>query len=64
MPFILSKKREIPSDVKDIFERQMKFGIQYPIYRNETKEIVVKLTKNGKDLFKKVYFYAGVQPIS
>ena len=54
---ILSKKREIPSDVKDIFERQMKFGIQYPIYRNETKEIVVKLTKNGKDLFKKVYLY-------
>ena len=54
---ILSKKREIPSDVKDIFERQMKFGIQYPIYRNETKEIVVKLTKIGKDLFKRVYLY-------
>lgn len=57
---LLSKKRDIPDDIKEIFERQIKFGIQYPIYRNETKEIVVKLTKTGKELFKKVYLYRPV----
>lgn len=54
---IIPKERDIPKEVINIFERQIKYGVQYPIYTSEIEIIVVKMSDKGKDLFKRLYLY-------
>ena len=54
---ILPKQSYIPLELQNIFERQIKYGVQYPIFTNESQEIIVKMTDRGKDLFKRIYLY-------
>ena len=54
---IIPKERDIPSEVINIFERQIKYGVQYPIYTSEIEIIIVKMSEKGKDLFKRLYLY-------
>lgn len=50
-------RRIIVDKVRKIFDRQIKCGVQYPIYFDDDAEIIVKLTDKGKDLLKKIYLY-------
>ncbi len=54
---ILSEKAVVPEDIKDIFDRQVRSGVQYPIYKDEDKLIKVKFTEKGKYLFNRIYLY-------
>lgn len=54
---LLTKKADIPEDIKQIFDRQIRCGAQYPIFKNETDLIKVVLSQKGKYLFKKIYLY-------
>lgn len=54
---LLSKKAETPNDVKEIFERQIRCGVQYPIYRDEDQLIKVIMSNKGLYLYKKIYLY-------
>lgn len=54
---LLSKKREISEEILSLFSRQIKYGAQYPIYTNENEIIKVRLSKTGKELFKRIYLY-------
>ena len=54
---LLSASSNIPENIKEIFERQIKYGAQYPIMKNETDEIAVKLSDRGIELFKRIYLY-------
>ena len=57
---LLNTKRQIPDELITIFERQIKYGVQYPFYSAHEGEIIVKLTTKGKELFKKIYLYRPV----
>ena len=54
---LTNKKREISKEDIEIFKKQIKRGIQYPMSRNEQEEIIVKLNDDGKRLFKRIYLY-------
>lgn len=53
-------KSFIPNDCCQNFERQIACGVQYPIYNSDKEEIKVELTKNGQELFKKIYLYRPI----
>ena len=57
---LLNEKREITEKCSTIFERQIKYGVQYPFYTNYEEPVIVKLTERGKDLFKRIYLYRPV----
>ena len=57
---LLNEKREISNKCKTIFERQIKYGVQYPFYSNYEEPIIVKLTEKGKELFKRMYLYRPI----
>ena len=57
---LLNTKREISDEIVQIFERQIKYGVQYPFYSHNEEEVIVKMTKRGKDLFKKIYLYRPI----
>lgn len=54
---LLSKTAFISPVVKNIFDRQIRCGVQYPIYEGEENLIKVKFTARGLFLFKKIYLY-------
>lgn len=54
---LLSKKSVIEDDVKEIFERQIRCGAQYPISKKENALIKVVLSPKGLYLFQKIYLY-------
>ncbi|MBQ9116193.1 MAG: WYL domain-containing protein [Clostridia bacterium] len=55
--FPLSERAEIPEKNVDLFEKQIKYGAQYPFYNTDGQPIKVRLTEKGKELFKKIYLY-------
>lgn len=57
---LLSTASFIPDNIIEIFDRQIKYGAQYQIMKNETEEIAVRLTTKGMELFKKIYLYRPV----
>ena len=54
---LLNEKRDITEKCQMIFERQIKYGVQYPFYTFYDEPVVVKMTERGKELFKKIYLY-------
>ena len=54
---VLSDKSEIPEYIKDVFNRQIRCGVQYPIFKEEDKLIKVKFTEKGIYLFNRIYLY-------
>ncbi len=54
---VLSDKSEIADEIKAIFDRQVRCGVQYPIFKGEDKLIKVKLTDRGTYLFNRIYLY-------
>lgn len=57
---LLNTKREISNEIANIFERQIKYGVQYPFYSLNEEEVIVKMTDRGKQLFKKIYLYRPI----
>jgi hypothetical protein len=57
---ILNSKREISNEVSSIFERQIKYGVEYPFYSSSEEEVVIKLSEKGKNLFKSMYLYRPI----
>ncbi len=54
---LTNKKSEISDNIKKIFDKQIKYGVQYPIGKEEHEQIIVTLNSNGKELFKRIYLY-------
>ena len=61
--FLLSERAEIPESNAELFEKQIKYGAQYPFYNTDGKPIRVWLSEKGKSLFRKIYLYRP-EPIS
>ncbi len=61
--FLLTERAEIPSDNAELFEKQIKYGAQYPFYNTDGKPIKVQLSEKGKALFRKIYLYRP-EPVS
>lgn len=57
---ISNSKREIPERSILTFERQIKYGVQYPFYTPDDEVVIVKMTDKGKELFKKIYLYRPI----
>ena len=55
--FLLTERAEIPKSNAELFEKQIKYGAQYPFYNTDGKPIKVQLTEKGKALFRKIYLY-------
>ena len=54
---LLNEKRNITDKCQMIFDRQIKYGVQYPFYTFYDEPVIVKMTDRGKDLFKRIYLY-------
>lgn len=51
------KRREISDESKALFDKQIRVGVQYPLLRDENETIIIRLTDEGKNLFKRIYLY-------
>ena len=54
---LLTKSADISQETKKIFERQVRCGVQYPVFSAEPELIKVKFSEKGLFLFKKIYLY-------
>lgn len=54
---LLPDKAELPAESRNLFERQIACGAQYPLYATDNVPICVQLTEKGKALFEKIYLY-------
>lgn len=54
---LLSKKRNLNIEIQKVFDRQIKNGIQYPIFLHEIETIQIKLTEKGKKMYKRIFLY-------
>lgn len=54
---ILNTKTEFNDELINIYQKQIKYGIQYPITKFETLPIKIKITPKGKKLYDKIYLY-------
>ena len=61
--FLLTERAEIPESNAALFEKQIKYGAQYPFYNTDGKPIKVQLSEKGKALFRKIYLYRP-EPVS
>lgn len=57
---IITKERTFTENSVAIFEKQIKYGIQYTILENENSTIKIKLTPKGITLFEKLYVYRPI----
>ena len=57
---IITKERTFTENSIAIFEKQIKYGIQYSILENENSIIKIRLTPKGIMLFDKLYVYRPV----
>lgn len=57
---LLTKERAISNKAKEIFDKQIKYGVQYTIFPHETETVKIRLSEKGKYLFKKLYLYRPV----
>lgn len=54
---LLTSKANIPDNIKSLFDKQIKYGVQYIPRENEDQPVKIKLTKNGLKLYEKIYLY-------
>ncbi len=57
---LLNDKAEFNKDSLTIFNKQIKYGLQYPVSKKEDNPVVVKLTKKGIKLFNNLYLYRPI----
>lgn len=57
---LLTKTAHIPDEAKQLFDRQIACGAQYPIYATFDEVVKVQLTEKGKALFDKIYLYRPI----
>lgn len=57
---LMKDKAEISDEDKNVFNRQIRSGAQYQIFRGENELVKVKMSDKGKFLFKKIYLYRPV----
>ncbi len=50
-------KRDISLDAIALFEKQIKYGIEYPFLSNNEEPVIVRLNDKGLKLYKKLYLY-------
>ena len=53
----LTSRSGIPEPNRELFERQIECGAQYPMHFSDNEPILVRLTERGKMLFNKIYLY-------
>ena len=54
---LLTSKANIPNNIKNLFDKQIKYGVQYIPRENEDQPVKIKLTKRGLKLYEKIYLY-------
>ncbi len=54
---LLPTKANIPTNIKQLFDKQIKYGVQYIPKENEDKPVKIKLSKKGIKLYEKIYLY-------
>lgn len=54
---ILNTKTAFNDELINIYQKQIKYGIQYPITKFETLPVKIKITPKGKKLYDKIYLY-------
>ena len=54
---LLSKKAEMPEQNRQLFDKQLRAAVQYPMYNTDDEPIRVQLTDKGKRLFNRIYLY-------
>lgn len=57
---ILNTKSVVNQSTINIFERQIKCGVEYPFYNINEEKIIVKLTETGIKMFKRIYLYRPI----
>ena len=50
-------KRDISSDAITLFEKQIKYGVEYPLLSANEEPVIVRLNDKGLKLYKKIYLY-------
>ena len=50
-------KRDISSDTFTLFEKQIKYGVEYPLLSANEEPVIVRLNDKGLKLYKKIYLY-------
>lgn len=55
-----NEKRDISDEAIAIFQKQIKYGVQYPVYSLDEEPVVIKLNQRGQILFKKIYLYRPI----
>ena len=50
-------KRDISSDTITLFEKQIKYGVEYPLLSANEEPVIVRLNDKGLKLYKKIYLY-------
>ncbi len=60
---LLNAKAVFPEKGKALFDKQLRWAIQYTVYNTDDTPIQVKLTPKGKILFEKIYLYRP-EPVS
>ena len=50
-------KRDISLDTITLFEKQIKYGVEYPLLSANEEPVIVRLNDKGLKLYKKIYLY-------
>lgn len=54
---LLNYPSTISKETKALFDKQIQYGIQYPIYSLNEEPVKVKFTEKGLKMFRKIYLY-------
>ena len=57
---LINASRNISIGNKFLFEKQIRYGIQYPIYSLKEEPVKVRFTEKGLKMFKKIYLYRPI----
>lgn len=53
----INHKRDISSNTISLFEKQIKYGVEYPLLSANEEPVIVRLNDKGLKLYKKIYLY-------
>lgn len=54
---LINLKRGISEEISALFEKQIQYGVEYPLLSLNEEPVVVRLSEKGMKLFKKIYLY-------
>lgn len=57
---LLNSKRILEAETITLFNKQISYGVEFPLYSLNEEQVIVKLNDRGKQLFKKIYLYRPI----